>query len=356
MPPIGLLIARVRHRFQRAETDHALISAFEGGRDFSRLGDCALKHGTSQPPPEVAINYGKFINAAIKFAIVAWVLFLVIKGMNAMKRKEEAKRRRPFSRNAADVKLLTEIRDLAEEATARRRTHAFARMADAKDLRHHRRREALDAAIDGGARFVGFVTYPEKPALSSDAWTSSPPSPVAPAAGRAETRAGDRRCADDEHLAAGGRCTRAPTGSSSTAARPPGRVAEARQFCPAGRDQGHRGRAPGLADLMAAEAYEPVADMLLFDAKAPAGRPAGWQRGWLSTGANPGGQLEVQPALAAGGGADPQQTSGRRSASSGADLVDVSSGVEAAPGVKDPALIAPISGGCGSLSLAPVSP
>ena len=39
---------------------------------------------------EVAIHYGKFINAAIKFIIVAWVLFFVIKGMNSMKRKEEA--------------------------------------------------------------------------------------------------------------------------------------------------------------------------------------------------------------------------------------------------------------------------
>ena len=61
--------------------------------------------------PEVAINYGKFINAAIKFVIVAWVLFLVIQMMNRLKRKEEAAPP-PVAETPADVKLLTEIRDL----------------------------------------------------------------------------------------------------------------------------------------------------------------------------------------------------------------------------------------------------
>ena len=61
----------------------------------------------------MAINYGKFINAAIKFVIVAWVLFMVIKGMNSMKRKQEAA---PTPAEVpADVKLLTEIRDLLKK-------------------------------------------------------------------------------------------------------------------------------------------------------------------------------------------------------------------------------------------------
>ena len=64
--------------------------------------------------PEVAINYGKFITAVIKFVIVAWVLFLVIKAMNAMKRKEEAKPA-PVAETPADIKLLTEIRDLLKK-------------------------------------------------------------------------------------------------------------------------------------------------------------------------------------------------------------------------------------------------
>jgi large conductance mechanosensitive channel len=97
MPPIGLLLA---------------------GIDFSALKlvlrEAAPAVGTEgaagyvAASPEVAINYGKFINAAIKFIIVAWVLFLVIKMMNTMKRKQAAAPAAP----PADVQLLTEIRDL----------------------------------------------------------------------------------------------------------------------------------------------------------------------------------------------------------------------------------------------------
>jgi len=99
MPPIGLLLA---------------------GIDFSALKlilrEAAPAIGADGTPgfiaatPEVAINYGKFINAAIKFVIVAWVLFMVIRGMNSLKRKEEAKPA-PIAETPADIKLLTEIRD-----------------------------------------------------------------------------------------------------------------------------------------------------------------------------------------------------------------------------------------------------
>ena len=100
MPPIGLLLA---------------------GIDFSALKlilrEAAPAVGAEGAPgfiaatPEVAINYGKFINAAIKFVIVAFVLFFIIKMMNSMKRKEAAAPAAP-AEPPADVKLLTEIRDL----------------------------------------------------------------------------------------------------------------------------------------------------------------------------------------------------------------------------------------------------
>ena len=100
MPPIGLLLA---------------------GIDFSAL-KFVLKPALDAMPahdglpavaavPEVAINYGKFLNAAIKFIIIAWVLFLIIQMMNRLKRKEEAAPA-PVAETPADVKLLTEIRDL----------------------------------------------------------------------------------------------------------------------------------------------------------------------------------------------------------------------------------------------------
>ena len=57
------------------------------------------------------VKYGVFLSAVINFIIVAFILFLIIKGMNAAKKKEEAKPTVPAA-PPADVQLLTEIRDL----------------------------------------------------------------------------------------------------------------------------------------------------------------------------------------------------------------------------------------------------
>jgi large conductance mechanosensitive channel len=64
----------------------------------------ALKWGT--------VKYGKFLAAVIKFIIVALVLFMIIKGMNSMKRKkEEAVAPAPAPEYTLQEKLLMEIRD-----------------------------------------------------------------------------------------------------------------------------------------------------------------------------------------------------------------------------------------------------
>jgi len=83
-----------------------------GGIDFSKLA-LALppQPGAAADAPLVQIAYGKFLNACISFGIVAWVIFLLVKGMNAMRRKEEAKPT-PVAEKPEDVKLLGEIRDL----------------------------------------------------------------------------------------------------------------------------------------------------------------------------------------------------------------------------------------------------
>jgi large conductance mechanosensitive channel len=88
MPPIGLLI---------------------GGIDFSKLA-LTLKPAEGDVAA-VAINYGKFINAGISFLIVAWALFMLIKGMNNLKKKEAAAPAAPPA-PTKDQALLTEIRDL----------------------------------------------------------------------------------------------------------------------------------------------------------------------------------------------------------------------------------------------------
>lgn len=79
---------------------------FSGGVDFSDkkivLSEAIDGVGGS------AISYGSFINALIAFAILAWVLFMIIKGMNNAKKAEEEA---PAATPANEV-LLAEIRDL----------------------------------------------------------------------------------------------------------------------------------------------------------------------------------------------------------------------------------------------------
>lgn len=61
-----------------------------------------------------AVKYGKFIGATINFLIVAFVLFLIVKGMNAAKKKDETAPAAPAP-PPADIVLLTEIRDLLKK-------------------------------------------------------------------------------------------------------------------------------------------------------------------------------------------------------------------------------------------------
>ena len=95
-----------------------IIGVITGGIDFSNLF-INLGAGeydslaAAQEAGAPTINYGLFINAIISFLIVAWVLFLVIKAVNQMKREEEAAPEPEAEPEpSAEEKLLTEIRDL----------------------------------------------------------------------------------------------------------------------------------------------------------------------------------------------------------------------------------------------------
>ena len=57
--------------------------------------------------PEVSVLWGAFITTIIDFIIVAFVMFLIIKGLNSLKRKEEP----PPAETPEDITLLREIRD-----------------------------------------------------------------------------------------------------------------------------------------------------------------------------------------------------------------------------------------------------
>ncbi len=91
-----------------------LISPVLGGIDIGDLSftmsEAVIENG--EVVKEAAIvNIGSFINATISFIIVAFVMFLIIKGMNKAKKKEEAA---PTPPPASEV-LLAEIRDLLKK-------------------------------------------------------------------------------------------------------------------------------------------------------------------------------------------------------------------------------------------------
>lgn len=84
------------------------IGMVTGGVDFK---DKKLALGKGLGEKEVFLEWGLFVNVLIAFLITAFALFLVIKAMNTLRKKEEAKPAPPPGPTREEV-LLTEIRDL----------------------------------------------------------------------------------------------------------------------------------------------------------------------------------------------------------------------------------------------------
>ncbi|MGV8878532.1 MAG: large-conductance mechanosensitive channel protein MscL [Sphingobacteriaceae bacterium] len=87
------------------------IGYLTGGIDFSNMRKIFVAADPAAKIAEVSINYGIFINTVIQFLIVAFCIFLVVKGINSMKKKEEvAPDVVPVPTN--EEVLLMQIRDL----------------------------------------------------------------------------------------------------------------------------------------------------------------------------------------------------------------------------------------------------
>lgn len=97
MPPLGLLI---------------------GGVDFSDLA-IVIKEAAGDVPA-ISIAYGKFIQTVMDFTIVAFAIFIAVKAINTLKRKEQEAPAAPPP-PSAEVQLLAEIRDLLK---ARKNDHS----------------------------------------------------------------------------------------------------------------------------------------------------------------------------------------------------------------------------------------
>ena len=93
MPPIGKLIGGVTF------TDLKYV-----------LEEAVIQNGETIKP-EVAINYGNFIQTLIDFIILAFIIFMMVKGINSLKRKEVEQPAAPAA-PSEEVVLLTQIRDL----------------------------------------------------------------------------------------------------------------------------------------------------------------------------------------------------------------------------------------------------
>lgn len=96
-----------------------IIGAATGGLDFSNyfvpLSKTVTATNLADAKKQGAVlAYGSFLTLTINFIIVAFVLFLVIRAMNTLKRKEEAKPAEP-PKPSAEVVLLSEIRDLLKK-------------------------------------------------------------------------------------------------------------------------------------------------------------------------------------------------------------------------------------------------
>ena len=99
MPPLGLLLQ---------------------GVDFSHMQWVLKPDDPSTTANElVAIHYGAFINTLIKFMIVAWVVFLLVKVVNVIRRRDAAEAPPPAPpAPSAEQELLSEIRDLLKSQAA----------------------------------------------------------------------------------------------------------------------------------------------------------------------------------------------------------------------------------------------
>ncbi|MGE3623208.1 MAG: large conductance mechanosensitive channel protein MscL [Bdellovibrionales bacterium] len=98
MPPLGLLLGGI---------DFSAYYLNLSGGDYATLAD-------AQAAGAATINYGLFINTIVQFVIVAFAIFIVIKQINRLNRKEEEKPAAPPPPPRQEV-LLEEIRDLLKQ-------------------------------------------------------------------------------------------------------------------------------------------------------------------------------------------------------------------------------------------------
>lgn len=110
---VGVIIGAAFNNIVKSLVDQVVmppIGLVTGGIDFAKM-QWVLRpdNPSTKAVEEVSIQYGAFINAVIQFVIVAWVVFLLVKLVNFLRRQEEEA---PPAAPTPTERLLAEIRDL----------------------------------------------------------------------------------------------------------------------------------------------------------------------------------------------------------------------------------------------------
>ena len=109
---VGVIIGASFNAIVKSLVDQVImppIGLLTGGVDFSRLK--WILRPETEAVEQVAIQYGAFINTIIQFVIVAWAVFLLVKLVNSIRRKEAEKPPEAQPAPSPTEVLLMEIRD-----------------------------------------------------------------------------------------------------------------------------------------------------------------------------------------------------------------------------------------------------
>lgn len=99
MPPIGLIVGN-------GFADQKVVLREAVAEQVNEAGEVI-----APAVQEITLNYGNFIQTTVDFVIIAFIIFLMIKGMNAMRKKEAEAAPAAPAEDPADIALLKEIRD-----------------------------------------------------------------------------------------------------------------------------------------------------------------------------------------------------------------------------------------------------
>ncbi len=124
---VGVIIGGAFALIVKSLTDDIImpiVGAIFGGLDFSNyfVGlSSSVNASTLDAAREqgAVLAYGSFLTVALNFLILAWIIFMMVRAVNNMRRKEESAAPAEPEAPPADITLLTEIRDLLAKRGAK---------------------------------------------------------------------------------------------------------------------------------------------------------------------------------------------------------------------------------------------